>query len=310
MEAGGPPPLFNQGVSARARLAFFSFFAVTLIVIDARVDALNVIRTGVGVMLYPLQRVLLLPRDAVVQLGQYVTTVGGLSRDNERLRRQGAEHAVQLLQYDELERENAQLRRTQGLRERTAVQSLPVQVLYESRDRFSHKVVIDRGASDGLRSGSPVIDEQGVVGQVTRVFPALAEVTLLTDKDQSIPVMISRNSLRSVAFGGSEAGTMELRFLAANADVVSGDAVVTSGLDGLYPPGLAVGKVARVERDVKDQFAHVVISPAGGVDSNRLLVVLLVDPQSLPPPAPPPPPREEPRPEKDRPIAPKRGARK
>jgi rod shape-determining protein MreC len=280
----GPPPLFNQGVSARARLAFFSFLAVALIVIDARVDALNAIRIGVGVMLYPLQRVMLWPRDALMQAGRYVTTVGSLTRDNDRMRRASAENATALLLLEQLRRENDRLRQLQGLRERVGVHSLLVQVLYEPRDRFSHKLVIDRGASDGLQVGSPVIDEQGVVGQVTRVFPAVAEVTLLTDKDQSIPVLVARNGLRSVAFGGSEAGTLELRFLAANADVVSGDAVVTSGLDGLYPSGLPVGTITRVERDVKDQFARVVLNPAGGIDANRVLVVLQIDMTALPPP--------------------------
>jgi rod shape-determining protein MreC len=280
----GPPPLFNQGVSARARLAFFSFLAVTLIVIDARVDALNAIRIGVGVMLYPLQRVMLWPRDALMQAGRYVTTVGSLTRDNDRMRRATADTAAAMMQLEQLRRENDRLRQLQGLRERVGVRSQLVQVLYEPRDRFSHKLVIDRGASDGLQVGSPVIDEQGVVGQVTRVFPAVAEVTLLTDKDQSIPVLVSRNGLRSVAFGGSDAGTLELRFLAANADVVSGDAVVTSGLDGLYPAGLQVGTITRVERDVKDQFARVVLNPAGGIEANRVLVVLQIDMTALPPP--------------------------
>src|ERR1700756_2918445 len=115
----GPPPLFNQGVSARARLAFFSFLAVLLIVIDARVNALDTIRIGVGAMLYPLQRALLWPRDARVRAGRYGTTVGSLTHDNERLRERAAEHAALLLQDEELHLENARLRQLQGPRERT-----------------------------------------------------------------------------------------------------------------------------------------------------------------------------------------------
>src|SRR6266478_5832881 len=237
----GPPPLFNQGVSARARLAFFSFLAVLLIVIDARVNALDTIRVGVGVMLYPIQRALLWPRDALVQAGRYVTTVQNLTRDNERLRESAAEHAARLLQDDQLRLENARLRQLQGLRERIGVKTQMVQVLYEPRDRFTHKLVIDHGSSDGVRAGNPVIDEQGVVGQITRVFPMVSEVT-----------------------------------------------VVTSGLDGLYPPGLPVGTIARVERDVKDQFARVIVNPTGGVDANGVLVVLQVTGAPLPAP-----PRED-----------------
>lgn len=281
----GPPPLFNQGVSARARLAFFSFLAVLLIVIDARVNALDTIRIGVGVMLYPLQRALLWPRDALMHAGHYVTTVGSLIRENEQLREGAAERAASLLQDDQLRLENAHLRQLLGLRERTTAKTQTVQVLYEPRDRFIHKLVIDRGSSDGVRAGNPVIDERGVVGQVTRVFPLVSEVTVLTERDQSIPVQVVRNGLRCIAFGGAEPGTLELRFLAANADVSSGDAVVTSGLDGLYPAGLPVGTIERVERDVKDQFARVVVKPAGGIDAYGALVVLQLTAAPLPPPA-------------------------
>ena len=289
----GPPPLFNQGVSARARLAFFSFLAVLLIVIDARANALDTIRIGVGVMLYPLQRMLLWPRDALEQGGRYITTVGSLTHENERLRVAATERAVLLLQEEQLRNENARLRQLQSLRGRISAHTQVVQVLYEPRDRFTHKLVVDRGSSDGVRAGNPVIDEQGVVGQVTRVFPMVSEVTVLTEKDQAIPVQVARNGLRSVAFGGSEPGTLELRFLAANADVSSGDAVVTSGLDGLYPPGIPVGTIARVERDVKDQFARVVLNPTAGVDSNSVLVVLQVQAPDLPAP-----PREDARSER------------
>ena len=281
----GPPPLFNQGVSARARLAFFSFLAILLIVIDARVNVLDTIRIGVGVMLYPVQRVLLWPRDALTHAGRYLVTVGSLTRENAQLRESATERAAQLLQDEQLRLENAHLRQLQGLRERTGAKTQSVQVLYEPRDRFTHKLVIDRGSSDGLRSGNPVIDELGVVGQVTRVFPMVSEVTMVTERDQSIPVEVVRNGLRCVAFGGSEPGTLELRFLAANADVSSGDAVVTSGLDGLYPAGLPVGTIARVERDVKDQFARVIVRPAGGVNANSVLVVLEVTAAPLPAPS-------------------------
>jgi rod shape-determining protein MreC len=230
------------------------------------------------------------PRDALAYAGRYLATVGGLTRENAQLRERATERAAQLLQDEQLRIENARLRQLAGLRERTGAKSQAVQVLYEPRDRFTHKLVIDRGSSDGLRAGNPVIDEQGVVGQVTRVFPMIAEVTVLTERDQSIPVEVVRNGLRCVAFGGSEPGTLELRFLAANADVSSGDAVVTSGLDGLYPAGLPVGTIGRVERDVKDQFARVIVHPAAAVDANTALVVLQLTAAPLPAP-----PREDPR---------------
>lgn len=278
----GPPPLFNQGVSARARLAFFSFLAIALIVVDSRVKALEAVRLGVGVVLYPLQQAMLVPGQTTARLGEYFTTVSSLSRENEALKRAAVERAEQLAQAEQLRVENEQLRRLMGARDRFGSQALLVQVTYESRDRFTHKLVIDKGAADGLKPGQPVIDALGVVGQVTRAFPMTSEVTLITDKEQTVPVQIMRNGLRGVAYGGVEPGTLDLRFMASNADINQGDVVVTSGLDGVYPIGLPVGSVTRVERNVRDQFARVVLAPAAGVQSNSHLLVLLVDPAAQP----------------------------
>jgi len=281
----GPPPLFNQGVSARARLAFFSLVASALIIIDAQVNALDAIRNGVEILLYPAQRALLWPRDAVEGIASYLTTLHGLQEENARLRQAAVEQSQHALQAAQLLAENDQLRKLAGVRERIAAPAQVVVALYESRDPYSRKIIIDRGSRDHMRAGGPVLDENGVVGQVTRVFPLTAEVTLLVDKEQSLPVQDARNGLRAVAFGGAEPSTLELRFLPANVDVQSGDNIVTSGLDGVYPAGLPVATVTRVDRDIKDQFARVVLKPVAGMSSSRMLLVLMVDPPPLPPPA-------------------------
>ena len=273
----GPPPLFNQGVSARARLAFFSVLAVILIVIDARVNALDVLRNGVGVLLSPFERALLLPRDAAIATGEYFTSLSSLRQENERLRQEALERAQALGVARQLEAENLQLRSFAGIAARTSVPARVVRALYESRDPFSHKIVIDQGTRAGIRAGCPVLDETGIVGQVTRAFPFGAEVTLLTDKDQAIPVQLLRNGMHAIAFGGTEAGTLELRYLPANTDVQRGDEVVASGLDGMYPAGTPVATVLRVERDEKDQFARVVLQPSGGSARGRHLLVLLAE---------------------------------
>jgi rod shape-determining protein MreC len=283
----GPPPLFNQGVSARARLAFFAFLAIALIIIDSRIKALETVRVGVGIVLYPVQQALLVPGRIVAAAGDYFTSIMTLQRENDALRRRQLESAQQLAQAQQLAIENERLRQLLGARERIGNNAILGSVLYESRDRFSHKIVLHVGTDDGVQAGSPVIDDVGVVGQVTRVFRNTSEVTLLTDKDQSIPIQIARNGLRGIAFGGADSGTLELRFMAANADIENGDLAVTSGLDGIYPAGLPVGRVVLVERAAKDQFARIVLAPAAGVESHTSLLVLLVDASARP--APPPP---------------------
>lgn len=279
----GPPPLFNQGVSARARLAFFAFLAIALIVVDSRVRMLETVRVGLGVAMYPVQRALLVPRDVVDRVGDFFTTIGSLTRENEQLKRSAVERAQAVQQTQSLLSENERLRKLLGARERIGNTSILAQALYESRDRFSRKLVLDAGSNGGIEAGSPVIDDVGVVGQVTRVFPLTAEVTLLTDKDQTIPVQVVRNGLRGVAFGGVEPGTLDLRFMASNADLVNGDVVTTSGIDGVYPAGLSVATVTRVERNAKDQFARVVMTPTAGVQSYTHLLVLNVDRKVIPP---------------------------
>jgi len=281
----GPPPLFNQGVSARARLAFFSFLAIALIIIDSRVRMLETVRVGLGVVLYPMQRALLVPSRVADTVADYFTSVTSLTRENEQLKRKQFETSQSLQQARELAVENERLRKLLGARERLGNAAVLADVLYESRDRFARKLVINVGINDGVRAGSPVIDEAGVVGQITRAFNETSEVTLLTDKDQSIPVQILRNGLRGVAFGGAEPGTLDLRFMAANADVVNGDTATTSGIDGVYPSGLMVATVNRVERAAKDQFARIVMSPVAGIESNKHLLVLLVEPAKLAAPA-------------------------
>lgn len=283
-----PPPLFNQGVSARARLAFFSFLAIALIVVDSRIKALETVRVGLGVVLYPVQQVLLVPGRLVDDVSGYFTSVTSLQRENDELKRRQLESAQQLQQAQQLAADNERLRKLLGTRDTIGTTQTRVgAVLYEARDRFSHKIVLHVGADHGVRTGNPVIDDIGVVGQVTRVFKNTAEVTLLTDKDQSIPIQIVRNGLRGVAFGGADPGTLDLRFMAPNADVEHGDVAVTSGLDGLYPPGLPVGNVTLVERVAKDQFARIVLAPAAGVERHTQLLVLLIEPSQRP--APPPP---------------------
>ena len=150
----------------------------------------------------------------------------------------------------------------------------PAEIQYDTRDPFTQKVVIGQGAQQGIQNGAPVVNEDGVIGQVTRVFPLQSEVTLLTDKDQAVPVQIVRTGLRSVIYGTPKGDTLDLRFVPISADVQAGDELVTSGLDGIYPPGLPVAKVVRVDKQADTAFARVVCLPVAPVRGARQLLVL------------------------------------
>ena len=269
-----PPPFFKRGPAPLVRLFFFASLSLALLVVDARFRYAESLRSTLALVVYPLQRIATAPFQLIANVGSYFTTQAQLSEENDRLRAKALAYAQDAQRYQAAEAEAAQLRRLVGAAERVEVTSMPAEILYSSRDPYSHKIFIDRGAAQGVRPGSPVTDESGVVGQVTRVHPLLSEVTLLTDQDQAIPVQVVRNGLRAVAFGSGPAGTLELRFMAANADVQNGDRLVTSGIDGTYPPGLPVATVMRIERDAELSFARVVCKPAAGVDAGRYVLVL------------------------------------
>lgn len=280
-----PPPLFKQGASARAKVVIFSIIAITLLIADSRLHTLAMIRQAVGTVLYPLQRLALMPRDAAYGVGDYFSSLNRIETENDRLKRQQLVNAQVLQQAQLISAENAQLRKLLGASEQLPVKSLLSEILYDARDAFTRKIVLDRGTRHGVVLGQPVIDDTGVVGQVTRVFPFTSETTLLTDKDQAIPVQVVRSGLRSVAYGRGQSGVLDLRFMAANADIQKGDMLVTSGIDGVYPPGLAVARVLDVEHKSQDAFARIVCQPAAGIDRNRQLLILLTE--SRLPPRPP-----------------------
>lgn len=287
-----PPPFFNQGPSAHARLAFFALLSVVMLAIDARVGALAALRQGVGTVLYPLQRALLVPRDALSLGRDYFSQVDRLRAESAELRRIEAANAKTLLQAEHLAAENARLRDLLGARERAATRTVIAEVLYDTRDPYTRKLVLDRGLQHGVLAGQPVIDAQGVIGQITRVLPLSSEVTLLTDRNATVPVEVQRTGQRSIAFGGAGPDLLELRFLSAGSDLKVGDTLVTSGLDGVFPPGMPVGHVLRIEpAGASATYARVLVRPVAGVDRSRMMLVLLVDASALPPvPAPEPSP--------------------
>jgi rod shape-determining protein MreC len=288
-----PPPLFKQGASARAKLIICALLAVVLLVADARMNALAMVRRAVGTVLYPLQVAALAPRDAMLAVGGYFTSISTLQHENAEFKAEQVRNAQALQENQYLANENAHLRRLMAADARLPVKSVMSEMLYDTRDPFTRKIVLNRGSQHGVGLGQPVIDEAGVVGQVTRLYPYTSEVTLLTDKDQAISVQVVRSGVRSVAYGRGQSGVLDLRFMPANADIKKGDTLVTSGIDGVFPAGLAVASVVSVEHKSADAFAQIVCEPAAGIGRNRQFLVLLNELKLQPKPAPEAPKKEK-----------------
>ncbi len=252
-----------------------------MLVSDLNMRYLDGFRKGLSVLAYPLQMAAASPADFVRNASDYFASLVRLQIENKDLKARQLRGAERLLRLDQLEQENRHLRALLEARDKQSARSVVAEIMYTAKDPFSRKVILDKGAQAGIEAGQAVVDDVGVIGQITRVFPMQSELTLLTDKDQAIPVMIVRTGMRAVLFGSGN-GLMELRYLAANADVQAGDKVVTSGLDGVFLAGLPVATVARVERDQAQAFARIPCLPAAGVEQFSHVLVL-GHRESLPP---------------------------
>jgi rod shape-determining protein MreC len=280
-----PPPFFRQGPSSLTKLSFCSALAVFLMVADGRFSITQPIRATVATMLYPLQRALLMPVEVIGDGRDYLGGLAHAIAAEQTARSELARLSERAQRTEQLSEENARLRALLELRPTIDVRSQPAEVLYEAADPYSRKVIIDRGVTQNVVLGSPVVNEAGVLGQVTRVYLQSSEVTLLTDRDAAIPVLNSRTQVRSAAFGGGSGGVglLEMRFMAGNADVQIGDTLTTSGVDGVYPPGLKVATVAKIDRKIDSGFARIVLTPAAQSDGVRQVLVLEPTGARLPP---------------------------
>lgn len=269
-----PPPFFHRGPSPAARLAFFGLLSLALMFADTRFKYLEGIRQVTSVVLYPLQRAVQMPGEALAWTGAYFASKRTLTDENAALKADLVAHSLSTQEFARLQTENANLRALLDLTRRYSGTAVAVEVLYTGRDPFTQKLFVNRGAEAGIAAGQAVIDDLGVVGQVTRVFPGMAEVTLMTDKDHAVPVKVERSGVRSVVFGAGAGRSPELRFMAPTADIRQGDRLVTSGLDGTYPAGLPVAEVVTVERETGQVFAKIVVRPLAGADRSTYLLVL------------------------------------
>ena len=271
------PPFFKQGPSALSRLAVFSALALFLMVADARFQITGPFRQAVATVLYPVQWLMLQPVEFASHGRSYFQSLQTAHEDLDAARKKMTVMGQRANQADQLAMENQRLRKLLELRDRLQTPAQAAEVIYDTADPYTRRVVLDRGQLGGVELGAPVMDEAGVLGQVTRVFPLVSEVTLLVDRDQAIPVLNIRTGVRGVAYGDPVAGHgggMELRFMPANADIREDDLLTTSGVDGLYAPGLPVARVVKVERRADSAFARIYCVPLAQVQGARHVVVL------------------------------------
>lgn len=274
MREPGNLRLFKKGPSAEMRLGVLLVLCLVMLFTDAHSLLLNPLRQTLSVAIYPFERVVLAPQDAIEYFDSWSGAASKTRAEQEALRRQRIEMAQLSTHAAQLATENDQLRRLLNVSESINQKSIAVEVLYVPNNNFNHRLIFDKGANDGIKAGMPVIDEGGVVGQIVRTTPYTSEAALVIDGQVSIPVQILRNGLRLIAFGGNELGKLEVRYLSANADILVGDTLVTSGIGGFFPAGLPVGKIEDVDRDPGSGFALALAQPMSHPERYRHFLVL------------------------------------
>lgn len=281
------PPIFRQGLSATSKMLLLGLLAVMLMAADHRMQISQPIRSGMALILSPLQWLSFQPKNAIRALTSYFGNLEDAQDAALIFQTRTIAQAQRLQQVEQLNQENTHLRQLLDLRVQVAGPAKAVQVLYDTSDPYTSRVVVDRGLLAGIAPGSAVIDTAGVVGQVTRVYPLVSEITLLTDRHQSIPVMNARTGSRYVAHGDPQTlgGSLDLKFVPAGADMQKGDLLTTSGIDGVYPAGLHVGRIARIDRRVDSSFARVHAEPMATERGRHLLVLLPIKDWPEPPKA-------------------------
>lgn len=262
--------------------------SIGFMTVDHREHHLDSVRGGLSVLVYPLQWLVDLPGSTSEWFRESLSTRRELQEDNASLRTQQLVLNTQLQKLEALEAENRRLRAL--LDSSFQVGKRPMLIaglLSVDMDPYRHQIELNKGTLDHLFEGQPLLDSQGVMGQLIHVGPFTSTAMLITDPSHAIPVQVNRNGLRTIALGTGAIDRLELPHIPDNADIRVGDLLVTSGLGGRFPPGYPVAEVINVEQDPGHAFSHVTARPRALLDRSR--EVLVVWPPELEGPPPPPP---------------------
>lgn len=270
-------PLFINTPSATARFVTCAILSFLLISIDHANDHLASIRSALSVVVYPVQVLVNAPVEAAASVAGSMKSRQALLDENERLRQENLLLSSKSQRFLALERENARLRELLDSSVVFDQQVIAADVLAIETTPSSRQIVVDKGSNQGVYVGQPLLDAYGVIGQVAAVGPFSSTALLITDPRHALPVLINRNGLRAIAVGGDQSNELNLSFISTNADIKTGDLVVTSGLGRRFPAGYPVGRVKDVTLEPGDPFATVSVEPSARVGHTR--EVLLVGPR-------------------------------
>ena len=270
-------PIIGRGPPLGAGFFFLGVLAVVVMVLDHRGGYLDTARLWMSAAAHPLYVVVQAPSDAWRWVTESFSDRARLRAENARLSEELRLARVKLLRFESLYDENRRLRAIREASKGIAERTLIAEIISVDVDPFRHRVRINKGADDGVFRGQPILDAFGIVGQVMRADKYSSLLILISDAEHAIPVQINRNGIRSIAVGTGDLGKLNLPFMTAESDVKTGDLLVSSGLDGVFPAGYPVATVTKVERNTSDTFALVEARPLAQLDRDREVLLLWFD---------------------------------
>ena len=266
--------LFNKGPSLLSKFILLTFISIILMGIDFRFHYLKSIRQFTNVLIKPIHALLNLPSDIYDFTTQYFSNQSHLILENETLKLDIDRLKADLQRLDYIDQENDQLRNLLEVRNTNKFKTEAVSIIYSRFDPFNQKIIIDGGQNKGFQPGQPIIDALGLVGQISSVFPETSEVTLIIDKRMSVPIQIQRNGLRAITNGNGQNETISLSYLPKSVDVMKGDILKTSGIDTIYPEGIAVAEISEISHDPKLPFAKIICKPISAIHNHSHVLVV------------------------------------
>jgi len=264
----------GRGPTPGLRFVFYAVLAIVLMFLDKRQGWMERVRYGLQAATYPMQLAVSSPSTAWSWMRESVRTRDALRVENTDLRTRLRDLELRTMRYDSLARENAKLRGLNAALPPVAEKWLVAEIVHAELDSLRPRVLINRGANNGVFKAQAVLDDEGIVGQTTHVGPWSAEVILITDPEHAIPVQIERTGVRTIAVGTGNEGELALPYLPGNADVIAGDMLVTSGLGGVFPQGYPVAKVLEVHRESVQPLAQVRAAPLAHINRDREVMLV------------------------------------
>ncbi len=270
-------PIFNQGTSPAHRLILVLCCSVALIFFDHKMASFETARGYLQSLVSPLQYMANAPKQMMTWASENIVIRQQLMEENQNFRENELFFHEKMMQLSSVRQENERLRSLLSSPVRGEIKKMFAEILSVDSDPYSHQVVINRGANDGVYEGQPVLDEKGIVGQILHVGVSSSRVILISDISHAIPVRVQRNGLRLIASGSGQIDRLIHNFVPHSADVKEGDLLVTSGLGGKYPEGYPVSRVVFVRADESREFATIYSEPVAQIDRLRYMLLLSKD---------------------------------